>query len=278
MGANAWVVTNRLTGLAASAFTFSAGANDTTRARLNDGRMSERYVNGASVASGLTCVIDLGSALACTGIALLNTNCAVQKTDAAVRVRAADDSAISVNVVTPKAASTLNTAAMKNKDHVLQFASATKRYWELTFTWTGNVTNFAIGELVMFNAQTQLSRKAIYGKKEGRDFRVSEVEHYNGGSTSYFEGGPLRTKQLPYSDLTPAQLEELFAILTATNGGATPFLWIESYEATGTAAAVAEQEVIYGKAAPEFNFSEPDYDLLTPNELVIRSLGREVGA
>jgi len=278
MGANAWVVSNRLTGLAAAAFTWSAGANDATRSRLCDGMMNQLYVNGAVVASGINVVVDLGTALACTGAAALNSNCAVQKTDAALRIRGADNLAMTVNVVTAKAASTLNTAAMRNKDHVLQFASVTKRYWEFLWTWTGNVLDFAVGELFLLNAQTTLARKSIYGAVEARDFRVSEVGHYNGSSTTYFEGGPLRSKRLPYSDMTSAELEGLFAIPDATKGGAKPFLWIESYEATATAAAVDEQEVLYGKIGPAFEFSNPDYRLFTPNELVIKSLGRQVGA
>lgn len=274
-----YAITNWLQGLAVGTFTFSAGTGGATRSRLNDGRMDARYTNGALTASGVTIVIDFGSAQTLVGIALLNHNSAVQKTDAAVRVRAADDAAITVNVVVAKAATTLNSTAPKNKDHVLQFAALLKRYWELTFTWTGNVGNWAIGEIFAINATTQLTRKSIYGGGESEEIKGVQVEFYNGNSKGYFLGGPIRELQLPFADLTLAQREELLALWRATKNGSTPFIWIPSYEATATAAANAEQEVIYGRCQmPVFKWQENDYQLYTGQELVIRSLGREVGS
>ena len=74
-------------------------------------------------------------------------------------------------------------------------------------------------------------------------------------------------------------MEELYAVQSSTNGGAAPFLWLPSYEATAAAAAVTEQEVVYGKlSTPRFEFSIPDFQLYNPSEFVIRSLGREIGA
>lgn len=275
----AYAVTNLCTGLAASAFSWNGGTNDSTRSRLNDGKMSEPYVNGASVATLRAVVIDFGSAVTLTGIAILNSNCAVQKTDARVLVTGADDAAMSVNAVVAKAQTTLNSTAPKNKDHVLQFGAVTKRYWQLFFAWTGNVTNFQIGEIFAFNAQAQLTRRAIYGDGEGRTFKTAEVEYYNGGTRGFRLGGPVRSLRLPFSDHTDAQNEALYTMLAAVNGGASPFLWINSYEAGALAAANAEQEVIYGRiTSPEFAFSVPDYQLFNPNDLLIKSLGREIGA
>ncbi len=277
-----YAITNLLTGLAASAFTNSTGNNDSTRARLNDGRMDKRYVVNSSVASGSTIVIDFGTAVAATGFALLNTNCAVQKSDAAVRVRGADGftaGTINTNIVTAKAATTLNSTAPKNKDHVLQFPIVTKRYWELTFTWTGSVANFAIGELWAFQGQTQISRKSIYGGGEKEEMKTASIEFDGGNTKAYFKGGPIRGKRLPFQDLTGAQLAELQVMWRAAKAEANPFLWIESYESSAAAAAVAEQEVIYGRCRlAEFEWSETDYLLYQPPEVVIRSLGREVGA
>ncbi len=281
MTINAYAVTNLCTGLVAGDFNWSAGLEDATRTRLNDAQMNERYVNG-SVASGINLIIDLGSAKNVAGVAVLNSNCAVQKADATLKIEQSDAADMSTNLVVVKAASTLNSATLKNKDHVLQCTTAgqtARRYWRLTWTWTGTVTNFAIGEIIIYAASTQLARKSAYGGAEGRGFRIAEVEHYNGSTTSYLQGGPIRRLRLPYADLTAAQIEELYAMLAAVGGGVTPFLWIPSYEANATAAAVAEQEVIYGKIGPaDFEFSEPDYLNFTPNDLVIKSLGREVGS
>ena len=279
MGAHAYAVTNRLSGLAAGSFTW-APASTTNRAYLNDARMDKQMLVSAAAASGLTLVIDLGSVQSLVGFALLNHNAAVQKTDAAVRVRAADDAAITVNVVTAKAASTLySTTVPKNKDHVLQFASVTKRYWELTFTWTGTVTNFSVGEIFAYSAATQLTRRSIYGSGESYEAIVTQVQMQYGETRGGFMGGPVRSLDLQWDDLTSSQRDELYAMHTASNFGATPFLWIPSYEAVATAAAVTEQEVIYGRLQSQtFHWAEKDFQLYQPGGFSIRSLGREAGA
>lgn len=275
----AYAVSNKCRGLAASAFIWSAGLNDATRSRLNDSKMAALYVNGAAVASLTYLVIDFGIATQLSGIALLNHNAAVQKADAAVQITAADDAAITVNVVSVKAGTTLNNAAPYNKDHVLQFTPVTKRYWKLLFAWTGTVTNFAIGEIFAFNGQTQFTRKSIYGGGESPEMKVAAVDFYNGGGNAYFEGGEIRVKRLPFSDLTLVQREEQMTLWRAVKGPVAPFLWIESFEATALAAAVAEQEVIYGRLMVDtFAWTEADYQLFGGPDLIVRSLGREIGA
>jgi len=82
----AYATTNLCSGLAAAAFTWSSGTAGATRSRLNDTKMSALYVNGASVASGINVVIDFGSAVALTGFAICNSNAAVQKTNATLKV------------------------------------------------------------------------------------------------------------------------------------------------------------------------------------------------
>lgn len=282
MGAYAYAYTNLLSGLAASAFTFSAGANDATRSYLNDTWADARYVNG-NAASGLTVIIDMGSAVAIDGFALLNTNCAVQKTDATVKVDSSDDGTFGIgHIDIRKAASTLNSSAPFNKDHVLQFRDVNanaRRYWRLTFTWTGTVTNFSISEILAFVSSTQLSRKRIYGGGEGEKILSSSVDFYGGGSNSFLLGGPLRRKILPFSDLSLTEKAELLTLWRAVKGPVTPFLWIESYEATATAAAVAEQECLFGYLkVPDFEWTEVDYNLFNPPNLVVESQGREIGA
>ncbi len=278
-----YAVTNLLSGLGVAAFTWSSGANDATRSRLVDGRMAEIYNNdgGGGAGSGLSVNIDLGAAVALSGFAILNGNAAVQKTDAAVKVDSSDDGSFGVGHIDHvKTATTLNPAAPYNKDHVLQFPLSTaRRYWRLTWSFSGGVTNFQVGELFAFASQVQLSRRAIYGDGETRNFKTVDVDFDNGNTRSYLKGGPIRGLSLPYTDLSRTQLEELYTLKAAVSGGARPFLWINSYEATAVAAAVAEQEVIYGKiSAPEFSFTWPDFELAQPNDVTIQSLGREIGA
>lgn len=270
---------NLLTGLAATAFTWSAGTGGATRSRLNDSRMDARYNNG-NTASGVTLVVDLGSAQNVMAIALLNHNAAIQKSDAAVRVRSADDAGISVNVATRKAASTLGVISPWNKDHVLQMAGggSNRQYWELTFTWTGTVVDFSIGEL-LFLVPTTLSRKAVYGDGEDREIKSASVEFYNGGRHTYFLGGPIRSLLLPFEDLSDAELLEQTTMWEALQGNVKPFLFIENYEASASAATAEYQRCIYGRLeVPTFNFRTHDFQLHKPGDLVVRSLGREIGS
>lgn len=279
MGSHAYSTTNALTSLAASAFTWSNAAT-TNRSYLNDGRMDRRFAVGASVASGINVVIDLGSATALMGFAVLNSNCAVQKSDAALRVRAADDAGISVNVVTAKAASTLySSLAPRNKDHVLQFASVSKRYWELTWTWTGNVTNFSIGELWAYASSTTLSRRTIYGSGEGKKFYTASEQFQVGERRALFLGGPQRVLSMLFSDLTSSQRDELDAMWVAVNGNVAPFLWIDSYEAAATAAATTEQNCVFGRLdEDELHFPQDDFGIYSMKGFTLRSAGREAGA
>lgn len=279
MGAHAYSTTNALSGLTATAFTWSNAAT-ANRSYLNDGRIDRRMVVGSSVASGINVVVDLGTATSLKGFAVLNSNAAVQKTDATLRVRGADDSGITSNVVTAKAASTLySTTSPRNKDHVLQFAAVSKRYWELTWTWTGNVTNFAIGELWAFTASTQLSRRTIYGSGEGRKV-YSGIEHFQTGEQRGVKlGGPQRVLDLRWSDLSASERDELFALWTAADGNVSPILWIDSYETVATAAATDEQNCVFGRLEnDELMFENPDFGRHNMSGFTIRSAGREAGA
>jgi hypothetical protein len=281
MGAHAYSVTNALSGLAASAFTWSNGAT-TSRSYLNDNRMDRRMVIGSSVASGVNVVIDLGSAQALMGFAILNSNAAAQKSDATVRVRGADDAGISVNVVTAKAASTLYAPSIppRNKDHVLQFAAVTKRYWELTWTWTGNVTNFSIGELWAYAAATQLSRRSVYDSADGKKFFTASEQFQVGERRGVFLGGPQRSLELAWSDLSSTERDELDTMWGLVNGDVAPFLFIPSYEATATAGASSEQDCVFGRLEDsELVFQNPDFGRYAPRKaFVVRSAGREAGA
>lgn len=274
---HAYAVTNKVTGLSATAFTSSSGPSDSTRAALNDGRM-DRIFTCTSASGGVTIVIDLGSALSIAGWAVLNSNIATASGTPTLRVRGADDSAITTNVASAKAASTLNTSAPKHKDHVLQFAATTRRYWELTWTWTGNFA-LSIGELFAYATPTTLTRKAVYGSGEGEFYKLARVDLANGEPRAVLLNGPVRRLALKWKDHSASEIAELRTMWRATRGPVTPFLFIPSYEATATAAAASEQEVIYGRLLAEaFDFTQPDYNLYEPPDLVVSSLGREAGS
>ena len=281
MGAHAYVVTNALAGLAPTAFTWSGGATP-DRDKLNDGRMDGRYGAG-TLSSGMNVVVDLGSAKALIGWATLNCNFAgfEAANTPKLLIEAADDSAITVNVVTAKALTTLYTATVpRNKDHVLQFPAVNKRYWRLTWSWTGGGTApFFIGELFAYTAITQLSRRTIYGSGETKDYVTAPLEMMYGEVRSTFLAGPIRQLNQNWADLTESQRDELDGMFQASNAGALPLLWVDSFESSSAAAAVAEQQCVYGRITkPQFAFKQNDFSIYEPDGFSIRSMGREAGA
>lgn len=276
--AQAYVVSNLLSGLAASAFTVASGPSDSTRAYLNDGKTNKLFTCTAA-GSGNTFSIDLGSAQSVMGLALLNHNLSTFGGTVTAMVQGADDSGFSVNLVTAKALTTLDFTQPKHKDHVFQFSAHTKRYWRIVLTWTGTQT-MTVGELFLFAASTQLSRKDVWGASgDGERFNIKTVTSEYLETRGYLLAGPQRQRRLVYQDLTLSEQAELRTWWRAVNGPLTPFLWIESYEAVDTAAAASEQEVIYGKLGlSEFAVSYPDFSRYAPPPLIITALGREKGA
>lgn len=272
-----YAITNLLTGLAATAFTWSS-AFTTGRSRLNDGVMDEVAAGSSSAqASGQTLVVDLGSAQAVVAIALLNHNLATGA--CTVRVRAADDAAITTNVVTAKAATTINTSAPYEKDTVLQFPSVTKRYWEFTFVHTGTKT-VRLGELLFFGAVTTLTRQTIYGAGESERFFLNKIEGQVGHVRSTYLGGPARTMRLPFKDLRgTSERNEIMTMWRTAQGGNKNLLYIEDIDSVSTAGDAESQQCLWGKLQQELGWAQSDYLLFDPdNALVLIGQGREVGA
>jgi hypothetical protein len=270
-----YAVTSALTSLAAGSFVWSSGYT-TARTRLNDGIMDEVAAGSSSAqATGQTLVIDLGTATALVGFALLNHNLATGA--CTVRIRAADDAAITTNVVTAKAASTIVTTAPSNKDTVLQFVSVTKRYWELTFAHTGTKI-VRLGELLAFASITTLTRGSIYGDGDSERPSLNKNVSSTGHQRATYLGGPVRTKRLIYKDLSTSELAELRAMWAASTYGVSNLLFIPYIESTATAATDAAQECLWGKMQEEFDFTRADFSLNDPSNFVIVGQGREVGA
>lgn len=273
-----YAVTNRLTGLTASAFSVSTGSGPSgaTELYLNDGRMDRQYaLTGGTTIEAID--IDLGSAQSVSAVAVLNHNL-VALGAPTITVTAADNAGFSVGVVTPKAATTLNTAEPKHKDHVLQFGAVSKRYWRITFTHS-TAAALRIGELFLASSNTQLSRYMIDGSGESESFYSVTNKLLYGETRTTFLAGPLRSKTMRFQDWNDTQLNQLRTMWAATKGMATPLLFISSYEATGTAAAIAEQECIFGRVmVDDFRWTYTDALYRQPPEIVIASLGREAGA
>lgn len=271
-----YAITNLLTGLAASAFTWSSGYT-TSRDKLNDGLQDELAAGSSSAqASGQTLTVDLGSAQAVAVIALLNHNLASGA--CAVAVTYADDAGFTTGTGTAKAASTITTAAPNEKDTVLQFPAVTKRYWRLTFTHSGTKT-ITLGELLVIGSVTTLSRMRIWGHGESERFILNHVETSTGSTRSTFLAGPIRTKRLPFKDLQgTSQRDELMGMWRASKGGCFKVLWIDTVESTATAATAAGMECLWGKLQDSLGWTEGDFNLYDVDALELVGASREAGS
>ena len=276
MPQHAYSITNRLSGLAAAAFTWSNGAS-TNRTHVNDGAMDLQFSVG-SIATGVNVVIDLGSALAVDCVAVLNSNIGGASSPT-LEVRASTDN-FAANNQLAKAASALRLNSTgrtwEGKDHLLAFPSITARYWKLTWAWNGSYTQL-IGELWL-GVLTNLSRATIYGNGESAPFQTSRQRGDAGNLRGHFISGQRRRKRLPFKDLSDSQLEELQA-MHAQAYGIRPFLFVNDRNSTTSATTGDYQDCIFGRFdSDDLSWEEPDFGLYDPDALVIESLRREVGA
>lgn len=271
-----YAVTNVLQGLAAASFTWSSGYV-LNRNRLNDGTIDELAQGSATAqASGQTLTIDLGAAVALTGIAILNHNLGVGA--CTVKVDAGDDLAITVNPVAAKAASTINTAIPLNKDTMLQFPSVTKRYWRLTFTHSGTKI-ITLGCLFAVGTTNLLSRPTMYGYNETLKYFINEVSTKTMHQRATFVGGPNRTKHLLFGELQGStQRDELMGMFHATLGGTLNLLWIDFIESTAIAATGPAMELLYGGIEPSMGWTNSDFSVYTVDGFKLIGQGREVGS
>lgn len=287
MGAHAYAATNLLSGLAGTAFTWSAGSPSTAdKALVNDGRMDKR-LTVTGLTSPATMTVDLGSATALNGFALLNHNFALQTSGLSplVTIQGSSDN-FSADTTEAKAATplatylSLNTREPMNKDHVFQFATVTKRYWRIKFEWSSGTLALSFGEIFAYASAVQLTRKGIYGSGDSAKLYTSEVEFDNGETRGVFFGGPVRKKLLRWQDFNSTARDELRVMFYTAQGNAGKLLFVDSYEATATAAGATEQDCIYGRLTgrDDLDYSEVDFSLYQLPDFEIRSLGREVGA
>lgn len=271
---HAYATANALSALGATAFTWSTGGT-TNRGFLNDGRIDKVASSGGSSAT-TDLTLDMGSATALVGFALLNHSMGTW-TAPTVTVTGADDAAMTVNAVTAKAASSVPKTAPNHKDAVFTFPSVTKRYWRLRCV-DSSARTLTMGEVYGLASLTSLTRLKTYGHGESEEYRLNSTESRTGEVRSTFLAGPLRTKRLPFADVRGTERDELLAMWRATRGGATPLLWVEALNSTASAAAAADMECLLGKLGPSLDWTERDYNLFDVTAFGLRSLGREVGA
>jgi hypothetical protein len=249
----------------------------TNGAFSNDGRMDKRTTfSTASAAENL--YLSLSAAKSIAGFAFLNHNFATLG-DPKLAIFGSTHADFS-SPVQVKAQSTLVVTDPKKKDHVLQFPAASYRYWILELQWSAGSPALALGELFAYSGATQLSRGSIWGSGEREEQKNAVFESYNGNTFAYSLGGPIRSKELLLADWTQSQLAEIQALWRAVKGEATPFLWIEDYESTATAASSAAQECIYGRLTDVdvFDWANDDFSIYQPPKVRVRSLGREIGS
>lgn len=267
-----YAVTNALTGLADTAFTWGS-AYAINRGRLNDGILDELASSAASAqASGQYLLIDFGSAVSLTAIAILNHNLASGA--CTVEVKCGTDATTGV---TAKAASTVVTTAPNQKDTVLQFPAQSYRYWRLTFFHTGTKI-VTLGELLAIATVTTLSRASAYGDGETEKAVLNRNVSQTGHQRSTFLAGPLRTKRRIYKDLSTSEKAELRAMWAASMYGNANLLWLDLIESSASAATEAAQECLWGKIEPEFDWTQGDYRLFDPGDITLVGQGREAGS
>lgn len=272
-----YAITNALTGLAATAFTWSSGYT-TGRGRLNDGEQDELASGSSSAqASGQYLQIDFGSATALAAIALLNHNL----TGCTVLIEGADDSGMSVNKVTAKGVTVVSTTAPYNKDCLLQFVSVTKRYWRLTFAHSGTKT-ITLGEVLCIASITTLSRNYIYGFGESERYVLNRNSSRTGHTRSTFLGGPIRSKRFAFKDLQgTSERNELMTMWRATRGGNARLLWVDmvdSDNAPGGGITEETQWCLWGRLSESLGWTGPDFNLFDVDGFELVGEGREVGS
>lgn len=271
-----YAITNALSGLAATAFTWSSGYT-TNRARLNDGLQDELAPGSSSAqASGQTLVIDMGAATPLSAWALLNHNLATGACE--VSIVAADDPTFVVNFWLALGDTVINATAPYDKDAVLQFEAISRRYWKLTFIHTGTKT-ITIGELMAIGSPATLSRQTVYGAGESERYVQNRVESTTGNLRSTFLSGPIRTKSLPFKDLRgTAERDELMTMWRLTRGGVSNLLYIDNVATAYPSGDAASQQCLWGKLQESLGWTEDDYLVFGVDGLVLVGQGREVGS
>lgn len=274
----AWSYGNHLDGLADANITWSSGYTS-NRDRLHEGFL-DRKASGSSspAASGQYLQINFGSARTVPGIALLNHNLATGSVT--VTVTAADDAGMSVNAVTAKAATTVNTGFPYDKDTLLQFPPVTRQYWRITFAHSGT-KQIQLGELLVLPYLLALTRNSIYGGHANEVRSVQRrVESETGSVRTARIASPRRTIRFNFADLQgESQRDELLALWNASEGGAKGNTLLAEYVDSSTSAGSAiSQRCLWGRLQETSGWSDDDFNIygMPPFELV--GAAREVGS
>lgn len=273
---HAYTLGNKFSGLAATAFTWSTGAT-TDRLFLADGRIDKTCTSGLA-ASPITLAVDMNGSVGgntLVGLALLSHGLYDLSDPVTVTIHTDDNSGFTTPTLA-KAASTIPVTEPAHRDAVLLFPSTGERYVRLTFAGTGTI-EVVLGELHGIYATLPLARRKSWGHGESEEYVTNNVRLSTGVDRRSFLAGPIRSKSLPFSDLTLTERNELLDMWRLTRGGTSDLLWIDEANSTASAATAAEQDCILGKLQQSMNWTEPDFGLYSPASLELRSLARKAG-
>lgn len=272
---HAYAVTNLCAGLADSAFTWLDGST-TNRSFLHDGVMSQVF-SATSRSSGNYVIVDLGAALPVNAIALLNSNI-VSALNPGIYIKSADDAAITINVINNKLTTTPNGQWPRDREHILQFAPASKRYWQINWQWTG-VFTLTLGEIFMAST-IQPQRYTVYGWSEQPKILRTVFSGYTGETRASQRGGPLRYLKLPFQDLSEAERNDFLNIMKAAAGGTLPMLWCRQFDNGSVAASNDQQDCVLGRLmqpSDAWGWTEFDFQRFNMDAMELQSLARDVG-
>lgn len=274
----AWSFGNHLDGLSVANITWSSGYT-TNREYLYDGYQDKVALGSSSpAASGQYLQINFGSARTLPGIALLNHNLA--SGGVAVKVEAADNAGMPTNLVTAKAATTVNTSAPYDRDTLLQFPAVTRQYWRLTFTHSGT-KQLQIGELLMLPYLLTLTRNSVYG---GHTNNLRSLQRRITSETESVRvariAPALRTINFRFEDLQgESQRDELLAMWNASEGGAKGNTLLAEYvESSASAGSAASQRCLWGRFQDTWGWSDDDYTVYGATGYELKGASRGVVA
>ena len=214
----------------------------------------------SSGTGGIALVIDLGSAQAVNCVAMLNSGLLSSRRRRSSAPSEGDDAGITTNVVTVKNAVSINTALPNHLDRVVTFASTTKRYWQINYSWTG-AFNLSLGEIFLGSAVTLTRQKAYGSFGDSESMNAAVVEFSTGDTQCILMSRAIRKKAFAFSDMSSSDLDELMTAWRAGRGGGKPLLWVEQMETGATnPGGTAAQECLLGRLNENgMEWTEVDY-------------------
>jgi hypothetical protein len=205
--------------IATSAITPTGFTDDITLKRIVNGRQASRLI--ATTKTGLVLAFDFQSAKSVGVFAILNHNFTSAAT---IKIQADDDPAFgSLDV---------DVTLTWNRGQIIYVWSTdqTYRYWRLTIEDAGNLKNPAIGELILglltaFTKQHDWrdSERFLFGNRNTEDNVYGNMRSYHLFEQRTYEN-------MNFTKMSDNEIEEVEAMLEATQGSAKPILFINGID------------------------------------------------